>query len=277
MKKLFDKVSANVSRIVTHTYSTSFTLGIKFLGGELHEPIYNIYGFVRCADEIVDSFHGYDKKSLLEKFKTDTYDAIEQKISINPVLNSFQDTVNKYGIGRDLIESFLLSMEMDLAKVKYDRRNFEDYIYGSAEAVGLMCLKVFTNGDSKKYEELKPYAMKLGSAFQKVNFLRDLGSDINDLGRNYFPLSSSEFTPDQKKIIEREIEQEFKIALEGIRRLPSSSRRGVYLAYSYYKNLFNKIKRTPVEIVLSKRIRLPGSKKFSLMLNCLLKEQFNTL
>jgi phytoene synthase len=277
MKKLFDKVSATFSRSVTHTYSTSFTLGIKFLDGKLHEPIYNIYGFVRCADEIVDSFHGYDKKFLLEKFITDTFQAIEQKISVNPVLNSFQETVNKYDIDKDLISSFLISMKMDLNKTEYNRQNFEEYIYGSAEAVGLMCLKVFTDGDASRYNELKPYAMKLGSAFQKVNFLRDLGSDINELGRFYFPSSTTDFTTDQKVNFEKEIEQEFRIALEGIRLLPSSSRKGVYLAYSYYKNLFNKIKRTPIEIVLSKRIRLPGSKKISLMLNCLLKEQFNTL
>jgi phytoene synthase len=277
MKKLFDKVSATFSRSVTHTYSTSFTLGIKFLDGKLHEPIYNIYGFVRCADEIVDSFHGYDKKFLLEKFITDTFQAIEQKISVNPVLNSFQETVNKYDIDKDLISSFLISMKMDLNKTEYNRQNFEEYIYGSAEAVGLMCLKVFTDGDASRYNELKPYAMKLGSAFQKVNFLRDLGSDINELGRFYFPSSTKDFTTDQKVKFEKEIEQEFRIALEGIRLLPSSSRKGVYLAYSYYKNLFHKIKRTPIEIVLSKRIRLPGSKKISLMLNCLLKEQFNTL
>jgi len=277
MKDLFDKLSASFSRSVTHAYSTSFTLGIKFLSRKLHQPIYNIYGFVRCADEIVDSFHGYDKKSLLEKLRADTFEAIEQKISINPVLNSFQETVNKYKIGEDLISSFLSSMEMDLVKTEYNRQNFEDYIFGSAEAVGLMCLKVFTEGDEKKYNELRPYAMKLGSAFQKVNFLRDLGSDINDLGRFYFPSTTSEFTLDQKKKIEMEIEQEFRIALEGIKLLPSGSRKGVYLAYSYYKNLFNKIKKTPVEIVLSKRIRLPGSKKISLMLNCLVKEQFNTL
>jgi phytoene synthase len=274
MKENFDKISSTVSRIITNTYSTSFTLGIKFLNRKLHKPIYNIYGFVRCADEIVDSFHGYDKKFLLEKLHHDTFEAIKQKVSINPVINSFQETVNQFNIGEELISSFLNSMEMDLDQKKYNRQNYEEYIYGSAEAVGLMCLKVFTNGDEEKYNELKPYAMKLGSAFQKVNFLRDLSSDINDLGRFYFPGLKAQLTREQKNSIEKEIEAEFKLALEGIKKLPSGSRKGVYLAYSYYKNLFVKIKNTPIEIVLSKRIRLPGRKKFSLMLNCLLMELY---
>ena len=275
MKLIFDEISAACSKKITQAYSTSFTLGIRFLSKKFHNPIYNIYGLVRCADEIVDSFHEYDKKYLLKKYKTDAFEAIEQKISINPVLNSFQETANRYNIGLDLIHIFFESMEMDLEKKEFNRVAFDKYILGSAEVVGLMCLKVFINGDLKRYEELKPYAMKLGSAFQKINFLRDLGSDINNLGRYYFPQSEGNFTADQKKVIEKEIEAEFKIALEGIRMLPAGAKRGVYLAYSYYINLFRKIKKNSVEKVLSQRIRLPASKKIGLLFNCILKEKLN--
>ena len=275
MKLIFDTISAACSKKITQSYSTSFTLGIQFLDRKLHKPIYNIYGLVRCADEIVDSFHQFDKKYLLNKFKTDALEAIEQRISLNPVLNSFQETANQYNIGQDLINTFFESMEMDLEKKEYNRETFDKYILGSAEVVGLMCLKVFTEGDILKYEKLKPYAMKLGSAFQKVNFLRDIGNDINDLGRFYFPKSSINFTSNEKNIIENEIEAEFKIALEGIRNLPLSSRKGVYLAYSYYINLFQKIKKYSAENVLLERVRLPASKKISLMFNCILKEKLN--
>ena len=275
MKLIFDTIAAACSKKITQSYSTSFTLGIQFLDRRLHKPIYNIYGLVRCADEIVDSFHEYDKRYLLKKFKADTLEAIEQKISLNPVLNSFQETANRYNIGLDLINIFFESMEMDLEKKEYNRDAFDKYILGSAEVVGLMCLKVFTEGGIEKYEILKPYAMKLGSAFQKVNFLQDIGNDINDLGRFYFPKLSGNFTFDEKYNIEKEIEIEFKIALEGIRMLPLSARRGVYLAYSYYINLFRKIKKYSAEKILLERVRLPASKKLSLMFNCILKEKLN--
>lgn len=239
-----------ISKLITRQYSTSFSLGIRFLARKYHRPIYNIYGFVRCADEIVDSFHGFDKQSLLEKFKKDTYDSIEQKISVNPVLNSFQETVNKYKIDPELINLFFNSMEMDLEKHVYNEAKYNDYILGSAEAVGLMCLKVFSENDNKLYKDLIVYAMKLGSAFQKVNFLRDLRSDMKELGRYYFP-GGSEFTTERKREIENEIEEEFRVALVGIRKLPTGARPGVYLAYSYYLNLFNKIKRYPASKILA--------------------------
>ena len=275
MKIIFDSISAACSKKITQSNSTSFTLGIQFLDGKLHKPIYNIYGLVRCADEIVDSFHQFDKKYLLNKYKADALEAIEQRISLNPILNSFQETANRYNIGLDLINIFFESMEMDIEKKEYNKEAFDKYILGSAEVVGLMCLKVFTEGDIIKYEKLKPYAMKLGSAFQKVNFLRDIGNDINDLGRFYFPKSDGNFTSTEKNNIEMEIEAEFKIALEGIRMLPLGARRGVYLAYSYYINLFRKIKKYSAEKVLLERVRLPASKKLSLMFNCILKEKLN--
>lgn len=275
MKIIFDTISAACSKKITQSYSTSFTLGIQFLDRKLHKPIYNIYGLVRCADEIVDSFHQFDKNYLLNKFKADALEAIEQRISLNPVLNSFQETANRYNIGLDLLNTFFESMEMDLEKKEYNKETFDKYILGSAEVVGLMCLKVFTEGDILKYEKLKPYAMKLGSAFQKVNFLRDIGNDINELGRFYFPKSNGNFTSNEKNNIEKEIEEEFKIALEGIRMLPLGARRGVYLAYSYYINLFRKIKKYSAEKVLLERVRLPASKKISLMFNCILKEKLN--
>lgn len=273
MKILFDNISDRCSKLITNEYSTSFSLGIKFLSRKFHNPIYNIYGFVRCADEIVDSFHDFDKAYLLKKYKADTLEAIELKISTNPVLNSFQKTVHKYNIEAQLIEWFFHSMEMDLDKKVYDKEKYDNYILGSAESVGLMCLRVFTDGDEEKYNHLKMYAMKLGSVFQKVNFLRDLGADINGLGRYYFPGTTGNFTAEDKLIIEKEIEEEFLIALEGIRKLPAGARTGVYLAYSYYINLFNKIKSYSVQKVLTERIRLPGRKKISLMFNCLLKEK----
>lgn len=275
MKIIFDEISAACSKSITHAYSTSFTLGIRFLSRKFHAPIYNIYGLVRCADEIVDSFHDFNKSYLLNKFKADTFEAIEQKISVNPVLNSFQETANRFDINKDLIHAFFSSMEMDLERKEYTNETFQEYILGSAEVVGLMCLKVFTEGDSKKFNDLKPYAMKLGSAFQKVNFLRDLSSDINGLGRFYFPNTSENFTVNQKEIIEREIEEEFKIALVGIRLLPSGAKNGVYLAYSYYFNLFRKIKSYPIEKVMTSRIRLPARKKITLLLSCLLREKLN--
>lgn len=278
MKPLFDKVSAKCSKITTTAYSTSFSLGIYFLNNRLRNPIYAIYGFVRFADEIVDSFDGYNKKYLLEKFKSDTYEAIENGISLNPILNSFQHVVHQYKINHDLIDTFLYSMEMDLEKINYSKDKYEQYILGSAEVVGLMCLHVFTEGNKKMYEELKPYSMKLGAAFQKINFLRDLKADYQDLGRSYFPnIDITKFTAHAKKEIEHEIENDFKEALIGIKKLPRSSRGGVYLAYVYYYSLFKKIKTVPAHKVLTERIRISNGKKFGLMVNSMLQYKMNML
>lgn len=276
MKVLFDNLSVEVSKMTTRTYSTSFSWGIYFLNNRLRNAVYSIYGFVRLADEIVDSFEGYDKKYLLSKFKKETYEAIDSRISLNPILNSFQQAFHQYNICSDLVETFMRSMEMDLVITDYTTEKYELYILGSAEVVGLMCLHVFTEGDFKKFEELKPYAMKLGAAFQKVNFLRDMKDDYHLLGRSYFPnVDMSEFTCDAKKQIELEIEQDFKIALDGIKMLPSTSKGGVYLAYGYYKSLFDKIKKLPPRRVLTERVRINNGKKFGLMLNCLLQNKMN--
>lgn len=276
MKLLFDNVSVKCSKIATQAYSTSFSLGIYFLKNRLRDPVYSIYGFVRFADEIVDSFHGYNKKYLLEKFKTDTYEAIEQRISLNPVLNSFQHAVHQYNIDKDLIEIFLASMEMDLDKKIYSKEKYEEYILGSAEVVGLMCLSVFTEGNIKLYDELKPFAMKLGAAFQKVNFLRDLKADYQELQRSYFPgIDLSNFSSQSKRQIENEIENDFKEALLGIKKLPSSSKGGVYLAYVYYRSLFKKISAIPAERVMTERIRISNSGKFRLMINSLVQYKMN--
>ena len=278
MKELFDKLSAECSKITTQRYSTSFTLGIYFLDKKLRGPIYAIYGFVRFADEIVDSFHDYDKKYLLEKFKKDCFEAITFGISLNPVLNSFQKVVNDYNIDIELIELFLKSMEMDLEDNVYSNETYEQYILGSAEVVGLMCLYVFTNGDKKFYEKLKPFAMKLGSTFQKVNFLRDVKADFMQLNRSYFPnVDLSNFREDQKKMIEKEIEEEFKIAFLGIKQLPSTSRKGVYLAYIYYKTLFGKIKGTSANEIMNKRIRISNGHKLSLMVDSMIRFKMNIL
>lgn len=278
MKAKFDKVSALCSKITTQYYSTSFSLGIKFLDQEFHQPIYAIYGFVRFADEIVDSFHDYPKEMLLEKFKADTYEAIDTRISLNPILNSFQDTVHAYRINQELIDTFLRSMEMDLAKKEYSSNGYQEYILGSAEVVGLMCLKVFTRGDEVLYRKLKPAAMRLGAAFQKVNFLRDVKADYEDLGRTYFPgVNLERFSMADKRKIEQEIQEDFDIALEGIKLLPAGSRRGVYLAYYYYKNLFMRIRRTKPELVMQQRIRIPNSYKFLLMFQSFFRHQLNML
>ncbi len=276
MKQLFDNVSVQCSKLTTRTYSTSFSLGIYFLKNRLRNPIYSIYGFVRFADEIVDSFEGYNKKLLLEKFKIETYEAIENRISLNPILNSFQQVVHQYNIGQDLIEIFLKSMEMDLEKTNYSNEKYKQYILGSAEAVGLMCLHVFTEGNKITYEELKPSAMNLGAAFQKVNFLRDMKADYQILGRSYFPnIDIETFSSSAKKEIENEIENDFKNALTGIRKLPPSSKGGVYLAYVYYNSLFKKIKRLPAQRILKERIRISNGEKFGLMLNSLLQYKLN--
>lgn len=271
MKLLFDKLSQEVSKATTSAYSTSFSLGIYFLNKRLRPAIYAIYGFVRVADEIVDSFEEYNRDSLLQRFRDDAYLAIEEKISVNPILNSFQKAVHEYEIDHVLIETFLESMAMDLVKTKYNPELYNKYIVGSAEVVGLMCLKVFTEGDKTLYEELRPYAMKLGAAFQKVNFLRDMKDDYHILGRVYFPgVNFNEFGCEAKKCVELEIENDFRIALTGIRKLPDSSRGGVYLAYVYYQSLFRKIKRVSPDRLLSERIRITNRKKIGLMINSLI-------
>ena len=276
MKKLYDDLSVLVSKNTTRTYSTSFSLGIYFLNPRLRGHIYSIYGFVRVADEIVDSFAGFDQKSLLNKFRQDTYDAIDSGISCNPILNSFQRTVHQYDIDLELIELFLKSMEMDLEKVDYTEEKYQQYILGSAEVVGLMCLHVFTEGNRAVFAELKPYAMKLGAAFQKVNFLRDIKDDYHILGRTYFPnVDLSDFNLQAKEQIEREIETDFETALVGIRKLPATSRGGVYLAYVYYRSLFNKIKKLPPKQIFTERIRINNGRKLSLMLGSLLSTKLD--
>lgn len=262
MKQLFDELSYSVSKITTEKYSTSFSLGILALKPSIRNAIYAIYGYVRLADEIVDSFHEYDKEKLLNRLKTETQNALEEKISLNPILQSFQDTVHKYEIDTVLIEQFLNSMEMDLQKIDYNSELYDEYIFGSAEVVGLMCLQVFTEGNKDKFQELKPYAMNLGSAFQKINFLRDLKDDYQILGRTYFPnVDMAVFDNHIKCQIEKEIEMEFKEALIGIKKLPNSSMFGVYLAYKYYISLFKKIKSKTSSEILNNRIRVSNPQK----------------
>ena len=278
MKAIFDQVSKKTSKLITRQYSTSFSMGIRFLKRELHDPIYGIYGFVRLADEIVDSFHDYDKKSLLEEFKKDTYLSIDRCISLNPVLHSFQQVVRTYNIENELIDAFLKSMSMDLQKKAYSEEDYKDYILGSAEAVGLMCLRVFTNGDASLYENLKPYAMSLGSAFQKINFLRDLKDDYVGMGRVYFPnVKMNELNENIKKEIEKEIELEFNQGLKGIKMLPKRARLGVYVAYIYYYSLFNKIKNLKASNILEERVRIPNRKKILLLAGSYVRNRFNLL
>lgn len=265
MKHLFDELSYQVSKSTTQKYSTSFSLGILALKPSIRNAIYAIYGYVRLADEIVDSFHDYNKETLLNRFRTETDLALYEKISLNPILHSFQNTVHEYNIDYELIQQFLHSMEMDLNKIDYDSELYQEYIYGSAEVVGLMCLQVFTEGDKKQFNELKPFAMKLGSAFQKINFLRDLKEDYHVLGRTYFPnIEMGIFDRSVKESIENEIELEFKEALIGIKKLPVSAKFGVYLAYKYYVSLFRKIKKIPAETILEKRVRIANSEKMYL-------------
>ncbi len=278
MKQLFDDISQEMSQLTTKRYSTSFSLGISFLDSSLHKPIYSIYGFVRFADEIVDSFHGFDKEALLADFKVQTYRAISEGISLNPILNSFQWAVNTYSIPMDLIDSFLHSMEMDLNKQFYTKEQYELYILGSAEVVGLMCLKVFVNGNEVEYERLKPSAMKLGSAFQKINFLRDLKDDFQTLGRTYFPgINMGEFNSTVKKEIEIDIEADFKAGYEGILQLPKNARFGVYMAYKYYFKLFKKIKAKSAQNILDERIRIPNYRKMRILLTSYVRHNLNIL
>lgn len=278
MKELFDKISRSSSRMTTQSYSTSFSLGIRFFSNRFHDPIYGIYGFVRFADEIVDSFHDYDKAALLERYQNDTYEAIEAGISLNPILNNFQNVVRKYNIEKDLIDSFLASMRMDLTKESYTADQYKNYIVGSAEVVGLMCLKVFCENNREKYDSLKDQAMKLGSAFQKINFLRDLKADYHGLGRTYFPgVDLLKWNEQIKKEIEQDIALDFEQALNGIRRLPIGARFGVYVAYVYFYELFLKIRQKPAEEILLKRVRLSNSKKYFLLIKAYLKYLSGTL
>lgn len=278
MKALFDQISQEMSELTTKRYSTSFSLGISFLDKEIQKPIYAIYGFVRFADEIVDTFHGYNKEKLLADFKVQTYEAIAAGISLNPILNSFQWAVNRYQIPAELIDTFLDSMEMDLQKQTYDQGKYETYILGSAEVVGLMCLKVFVEGDQDQYEQLKPYAMKLGAAFQKINFLRDLKADYQELGRTYFPgINLAQFNNAIKKEIEADIALDFQMGYEGILLLPRKARFGVYMAYKYYFKLFKKIKSTPAEMVLNERIRIPNYRKMRILLTSYVRHNLNLL
>lgn len=278
MKAIYDKVSIQCSRLVTRSYSTSFSIGISCLQKELRDPIYSIYGFVRFADEIVDTFHDYDKKELLERFKQDTYLAITEKISLNPILNCFQAIANQYKIDKELIDLFLQSMEMDLSRKHYDVSAFKEYILGSAEVVGLMCLRVFCKGDDDLFLKLKPHAMSLGSAFQKVNFLRDLNADFAGMGRTYFPgLEINHFDETNKKLIETSIEADFRDGYLGVRQLPRSARFGVYVAYMYYLALFEKIRNTPSEKILQSRISIRKRHKARLLAYSFFKHQLNML
>jgi len=272
---LYDRTSLECSKLITTRYSTSFSLGIRTLDKKFRAAIYSIYGFVRFADEIVDTFHDHDKFELLDRFETDTYRAIEEKISLNPVLHSFQWVINGYGIERELIDAFLKSMRMDLNNNTYNQKGYESYIYGSAEVIGLMCLRVFTEGDDALYQELKEPARRLGSAFQKVNFLRDIRSDYFERGRVYFPgIDFSQFKSVDKKAIEEDIQQDFNAAYAGIIRLPKGARKGVYLSYIYYLKLFEKIKKLSPESILQKRIRIPDLKKLALIIPTLFKNSF---
>ncbi|EAP87273.1 phytoene/squalene synthase family protein [Croceibacter atlanticus] len=267
MKSIFDTVSRDCSKAVTNSYSTSFSLASKLLAPSIRQDVYNVYGFVRFADEIVDSFHNYDKETLLNDFEEDLKKAVRDKISLNPILNSFQETVHKFNIEEEFYMSFLRSMRLDLYKSKYlTKEEYEDYIYGSADVVGLMCLKVFVKGDQQKFDDLKEDAMKLGSAFQKVNFLRDLKADLEDLNRSYFPNTNlQKLDENSKKRIIEEIELDFKAGLNGIQRLPVEAKLGVYTAYVYYLRLLHKLKKTPSLEIRNKRIRVPNYEKAGLM------------
>ena len=276
MKATFDDVSIACSRLTTKAYSTSFSMAIRLLGKPYRDPIYSIYGFVRFADEIVDSFHAYDKAVLLQRFRTETYLAIEEGISLNPILNTFQSVVRRYNIPVALIDTFLDSMAMDLSLQEHDQASFEKYILGSAEVVGLMCLCVFVNGDMAKYKELEYSAMRLGSAFQKINFLRDLNEDYVALGRAYFPgLDVTKFDAATKHRIEQDIRKDFEDGLVGIKQLPKQSRFGVYLAYVYYQRLFSKICKLSHQKVLEERIRIPNQRKYALFLGSYFRHHLN--
>ncbi|WEK36516.1 MAG: phytoene/squalene synthase family protein [Candidatus Pseudobacter hemicellulosilyticus] len=278
MMSLFHQISQHCSRHTTEVYSTSFASAIKLLHQELRQPVFNIYGFVRLADEIVDTFHGYDKPKLMARFREDTWLAIRDGISLNPVLHSFQQTVNRYGIAPALIEAFFTSMEMDLHKQYYSDEQYRQYIYGSAEVVGLMCLTVFCEGDQEQYARLQPHAQSLGAAFQKVNFLRDMKADAQQLQRIYFPgVDLHQLRPADKEAIEQDIEADFTHAFEGILQLPWKARFGVYVAYKYYYSLFNKIRRTEAARILEERIRIPNFYKWLILLRAGVKNQLRMI
>lgn len=275
---LFHKVSQCCSRITTEEYSSSFSSAIRLLHKDLRHPIYNIYGFVRFADEIVDTFHDYNKAELLQQFKQETFEAIDRGISLNPILHSFQMTVNQYRIDRVLVHEFFKSMEMDLNRQWYDTAGYNEYIYGSAEVVGLMCLYIFCEGDAEMYAKLKPYAQSLGAAFQKVNFLRDVKADFNGLNRIYFPgVDFMNFTPRMKKEIEEEIAADFHYALPGILQLPLKARFGVYVAYKYYWSLFNRIRKVAPARILKERVRIPNYRKAMILMRAGVKNQLNLI
>ena len=279
MKEIFDKVSKDCSKIVIKEYSTSFYRATELLSKSIRNDIFNIYGFVRFADEIVDTFHDYPKKQLLDEFEKELWSSIKNKISLNPILNSFQDTVNKYDIDLSLIKSFMKSMRMDLDIRRYkNRKDYKEYIYGSADVVGLMCLKVFVSGSKKEYNKLKPYAMSLGSAFQKVNFLRDLKSDEEILNRVYFPnINMQNFDEYDKETIINEIEENFEHAIKGIVKLPKKAKFGVYIAYRYYNKLLKKLKRTPSIDIKESRIRIDNFQKFIVLTRSYVKYQLNLI
>jgi phytoene synthase len=278
MLDLYSKTCMECSKLITNRYSTSFSLGIRVFDKRFRAPIYAVYGFVRFADEIVDTFHEYPKAELLKRFREDTYRAIDERISLNPVLQAFQETVHKYHIERELIDAFLDSMEMDLHFHTYEDRLYKQYIYGSAEVVGLMCLRVFVEGDEAEYQRLKAPACSLGSAFQKINFLRDMKSDFDDRGRVYFPgVDFTKFTNEDKLDIEADIKKDFDDAYKGIVKLPKGARFGVYLAYVYYTNLFQKIKSAPATRVQEERIRVKDSKKVYLLFRSAVVNRFNML
>ena len=279
MKVIFDTVSNQCSKTVTKSYSTSFSLATKMLSNAIRQDIYNIYGFVRFADEIVDSFHEYDKELLFNNFSNDLELALEHKISLNPILNSFQETYHRYGIDKRLVDAFMKSMRLDLHKNNYlTEAEYKEYIYGSADVVGLMCLKVFVKGNQAKYDELKDSAMSLGSAFQKVNFLRDLKADFEDLSRTYFPNTDlNHLDEPAKQAIINDIESDFAKGLQGIKNLPIEAKFGVFMAYRYYSQLLKKLKKTPALEIKSTRIRVPNYKKFELLTRSYVKYQLNLL
>ncbi|TWR27980.1 phytoene/squalene synthase family protein [Mucilaginibacter achroorhodeus] len=273
---LFDETCFECSKVITKKYSTSFSTGIRAFNKRFRYPVYAIYGFVRYADEIVDTFYGHNQRELIDDFQAETFKAIDRGISTNPVLQAFQQVVNQYGIEKDLIEAFLLSMRMDLDKTAYNDDGYKTYIYGSAEVVGLMCLRIFCENDSALYDRLVPSARSLGSAFQKINFLRDIKSDYEDRGRTYFPeVDFSNFTEEDKKLIEKDIKQDFDDALVGIKQLPAGSRLGVYVAYIYYLQLFKKISATSANTIIEKRIRVSDTQKIGLYCKALLHRKLN--
>ncbi|WP_184550798.1 phytoene/squalene synthase family protein [Mucilaginibacter sp. FT3.2] len=278
MMKLYNETCFECSKLITQKYSTSFSLGIRAFDKSFRYPIYAIYGFVRYADEIVDTFHTHDKLQLINNFRAETFKAISDGISLNPVLHSFQQVVTQYGIHHEQIGAFLSSMEMDIEKKVYSEDAYQTYIYGSAEVVGLMCLRVFTANDETLYQALLPQARSLGAAFQKVNFLRDVQADLHERGRTYFPgVDFSNFTEEDKKDIQEDIQKNFNDAFEGIKRLPNGTRLGVYIAYIYYLQLFKKISYTPANVILQKRIRISDTRKMGLYVKAVLQQKLNVI